>query len=273
MGRKRKAGKKKGAAAKKVGKGRYFAETVKRFRATIALTLLVLVSYLLLSGSSLFIERQLLYSLSFSLAKPLNIFSYLFLHLSPWHLAVNLVSLVLFAAIVENRLGWKHVIGIFVFSAVLTAAVFSLVNPHADLAGASAGIWGLMASAFVLDLRKTVLAIAAGAAVIVLLFSGIGFAVNQKGNSLMRENLEIEASLRQAVESGQEERAEALTEEKASSEQRLQSFYVSYKSASNAEVDLFLHSYAGILGIAYILLFRRRETENAVKEQWRFASG
>ncbi len=242
-------------------------ETAKRFRATIALAVILVAAYFLLSQGNLFIEKGLLSQLSFSLAKPLNILSYMVTHLSLWHLAVNIVLLLFFAAIVEQALKWKHVLGIFLFSAIFTVLIFIFINPFAKLAGASAGVWGLMAAAFILDVKKAVLAIVAITVLLLLLFSGIGLVVSQREQSLMQRNVEIESALVQAVESGNVERANQLAAEKVVAQREMQNFVESSEEAAEANVDPFLHSYAGILGIVYLLLFRREETMNAVKKQ------
>jgi membrane associated rhomboid family serine protease len=238
----------------------------KRFRATIALALILVVAYFLLSQGNLFIQKSLLSQLSFSLAKPLNFIAYTVSHMSLWHLAANLVSLLFFSAIVELSLKWKHVLGIFLFSAVLTVLIFSFLNPFSEIAGASAGVWGLMAAAFVLDVKKAALAMAAVIVLILLLFAGIELVVSQRENSLVQKNVEIETALAEAVESGNVGRANQLAAERVVAARQLENFTESSESAAEANLDMFLHSYAGILGIAYLLLFRQEETKKAIKK-------
>lgn len=239
----------------------------KRFKATILLTAILVVSYLVLSQGNLFIERELLLALSFSLGRPLNMLSYMVSHMSLWHLAVNVVSLLLFAAIVEVSLSSRDVFGIFLFSGALTVAIFSLLNPGAELIGASAGVSAIMTSAFVLNVRKAIVYLVIVLVLFLLAFPGINFVVQWQEDVLAQENQELASQLGKAVETGNQEAVVRITNQKRTVEREISSFEESKELASSVEVDPFLHSYAAALGAVYLLLFRKGKTIALVKKQ------
>jgi len=238
-----------------------------RIKATIAITLILFAAYFFFSQGNLFIEKNILLSMSFSAGTPFNIISYMLAHMSIWHLIVNVVSLVLFASIVELALSSKDVAGIFLFSAILTVAFFSFFNPGIALIGASAGVWGIMASGFVLNAKKAVAGLAIIITLFLFLFPVAEIVVQQQENSMVQNNAELETSLVEAIETGNKEREAIIAIEKKQVETELKEFGESKQLAAGAKIDPFLHSYAAIFGIFYLLLFRRKETEKCVRNQ------
>lgn len=256
-------------ACDKMGKGvlALVACAARCFKASIALALLLLVCYFLLSYGSLFIGKSQLVSLSLNAVKPFNIISYMVVHMSVWHLAVNLVSLLLFAAVVEAALSPRDAFGIFFFSGMATGALFSLLNPGIALIGASAGVCGLMASAFVLNARQSLAVLGIVVVVFLLAFPLFGLLVQGEQHYLVQKNVELGSVLSNAIKSGDEEKVKAVAGQKAIAEAELKSFSESKNFASGVEIDPFLHSYAAIFGVVYLLAFRRKQTMAAVKKQ------
>ena len=238
-----------------------------RLKATIAITLILVAAYFFFSQGSLFIEKSMLLSMSFSAGNPFNLISYTLAHMSIWHLMVNVLSLVLFASIVELALSSKDVAGIFLFSAVFTVAFFSFFNPGIALIGASAGVWGIMASGFVLNAKKAVAALAIIVALFLFLFPAAAFVVQQYENAMVQKNAELGTSLAKAVEAGDRELETKIAAEKKEAEAELKGFGESRQLAAVTKIDPLLHSYAAIFGIVYLLLFRRKETEKCVRKQ------
>jgi len=253
--------------AKEVDPGRLKAPALGRFRATFGLAALLVLAYFALSQGNLFIEKSLLEAFSFSALRPLNIVFYMFTHMSVWHLAVNVAALLFFAAIVETRLSWKDVFGTFFFSGVLTVLFFLALYPNVSLVGASAGVWGIMASAFVLDVRKALLGFGVIVVVVLIVFPLGEFAVLGRQAQLEGTISELEAVRRAAAESGNTEAAARAAGEKAAAQESAQKLLESKKFASEAVVDPFLHSYAAFFGILYLLVFRRAGMMKLIKEQ------
>ncbi|MCX6799259.1 MAG: rhomboid family intramembrane serine protease [Candidatus Diapherotrites archaeon] len=241
-----------------------FASLFFRFKAAITLTALLAGSYLLLSSGSLFISVERMMPLSFTLSQPLNIITYMFVHVSPWHIAANILCAVLFAAIVELALSSADVFLIFLFSGTLSAIVFSFLHPSIGLVGGSAGATALLSSALVLDLRKALFGLAA---IVLLLFASsfaISLSLSSAKESMQRENAELGRRQQQAVESGDSETAAAIAEQREISERQLQGFERSVDFSAQAKTDPFIHAYAAFFGIAYLFLFRREKFRRAM---------
>jgi len=233
---------------------------IMRFRATVAIALLLALGYFLLSQGSLFIPKELLVSLSFGGFKPLNLLSYMFAHMSIWHLALNLIMLLAFAGIVEEALSPKDVAGIFFFSGFLTVAAFSFFYPFVSLFGASGGVFGLMACAFVLKPKKALYALAWAMVLLLIAFPLLGLAVQMQEGAFAQANQAKESKLAAAIQSGNQQKIAIASIESEKAGQALAGFNESEDFASGAETSYFLHSFAAIFGIAYLLLFKRKET-------------
>ena len=238
-----------------------------RLKATIIIALVLIAAYFFFSQGNLFIETSTLLSRGFSVGNPFNIISYMLVHMSIWHLMVNVVSLVLFATIVELALSSRDVVGIFLFSAVLTVVFFSVFNPGIALIGASAGVWGIMASSFILNAKRAVAALAIVVALFLFLFPAAAIIVQEYETAMLQKNTELETALTTAVETGNTERAAVIAVEKSEAEAELKEFSQSKQLAAETIIDPFLHSYAAIFGIAYLFIFRRKETEKCVRKQ------
>jgi len=250
-----------------MGAKKQLTMAVKDFKATLLIAIALTMGYLWLSQGSLFVDKNTLVSLAFSLNQPLNIMSYMLTHMSLWHLAVNVFSLLLFASIVESNLGPGDVLGIFLFSGMTTVALFVLINPGTTLMGASAGVWGLMSSAFVLDARKAFASLGILLALFLLVFPATTVAIEAYREGLNQKNLEYGEQLREAVSSGKEKAIAEASEKKKVVEKEVREFSESKQFASEAEVDPFLHTYAGIMGLAFLAIFRRKRTIEAMKKQ------
>ncbi len=244
---------------------------VWRLKATIVIALILIAAYFFFSQGSLFIEKNALLSMSFSAGNPFNIISYMLTHMSIWHLMVNVISLVLFATIVELALSSKDVVGIFLFSASLTVVFFSFFNPGVALIGASAGVWGIMAASFVLNAKRAVAALAIVVVLFLFLFPAATIIVEQYEGMMLQKNTELETALATAVETGNTGRAAVIAVKKTEAETELKKFVESKQLAAEARIDPFLHSYAAIFGIAYLFIFRRKETKECVRKQRLFS--
>ncbi len=242
-----------------------------RLKATIVIALILIAAYFFFSQGSLFIEKNALLSMSFSAGSPFNIISYMLAHMSIWHLIVNVVSLVLFATVIELALSSRDVAGIFLFSAIFTVAFFSFFNPGIALIGASAGVWGIMAASFILNAKRAVAALAIVVALFLFLFPAAAIVVEQYEGMMLQQSIELETALANAVETGDQERVAVITVEKIEAEAKLIEFDESKQLAAKTIIDPFLHTYAAIFGIAYLFLFRRKKTEKCIRKQRLFS--
>ncbi len=80
----------------------------------------------------------------------------IFLHSSPGHLILNMFALFFFGRVVEENLGWKKMLLIFIISgivgniAVLFANVIGIMPSGIPVVGASAAIFGIMGTAMLI---------------------------------------------------------------------------------------------------------------------------
>jgi membrane associated rhomboid family serine protease len=76
-----------------------------------------------------------------------------FLHIGLTHLALNMLSLLLFGPEIESRLGWWRYLSVYLVSALGGAVAIQLLgDPSRPVAGASAAIYGLLGALGVLML-------------------------------------------------------------------------------------------------------------------------
>ena len=78
------------------------------------------------------------------LIRPWTIVTYMFLHADMWHLLFNMIGLYFFGPRLEERLGSRNFLTLYMISG-LSGAVLSLVmGPSAAVLGASAAVFGVM---------------------------------------------------------------------------------------------------------------------------------
>ena len=76
------------------------------------------------------------------LVRPWTPFTYMFLHGGLMHLLFNMLGLYFFGPRLEERLGGRHFLGLYVVSGLMGAAL-SALTPHALVIGASGAIFGV----------------------------------------------------------------------------------------------------------------------------------
>ncbi|MEK7668890.1 MAG: rhomboid family intramembrane serine protease [Gemmatimonadota bacterium] len=75
--------------------------------------------------------------------RPWTPFTYMFLHAGFGHLLFNMLGLYFFGPRVEQRLGGRRFLGLYVVSG-LVGALLSLATPYARIVGASGAVFGVM---------------------------------------------------------------------------------------------------------------------------------
>jgi membrane associated rhomboid family serine protease len=78
------------------------------------------------------------------LVRPWTIITYMFLHAGVMHLAFNMLGLFFFGPRVEERLGSKSFLYLYVLSGVSGALLSLIMGPSAAVLGASAAVFGVM---------------------------------------------------------------------------------------------------------------------------------
>lgn len=83
-------------------------------------------------------------------AQPWRLLTSAFLHFGPFHVAMNMLALLVLGADLERYLGWARFLGLYVVSALsggAAVALFAQVN--SETVGASGGVFGLLGAAVV----------------------------------------------------------------------------------------------------------------------------
>ncbi|MFH0836381.1 MAG: rhomboid family intramembrane serine protease, partial [Candidatus Micrarchaeota archaeon] len=128
-------------------------------KATLALLAAIILVYFWYSQGTFFLPSGFLNSMSLAPESIATVFTYLFLHIGIIHLTGNAVSLLAFGSITEQVLSPKDVLGVFLVSGVSAGLLFALINPGTLLAGASAGIAGLMTASVLLKPKHALVAL------------------------------------------------------------------------------------------------------------------
>ena len=89
------------------------------------------------TGALIFVPRLIL-------VRPWTIVTYMFLHAGVMHLAFNMLALFFFGPRVEERLGSRNFLTLYVISGISGALLSLIMGPSAAVLGASAAVFGVM---------------------------------------------------------------------------------------------------------------------------------
>jgi membrane associated rhomboid family serine protease len=90
-----------------------------------------------ITGAMIFVPRLIL-------VRPWTIVTYMFLHAGVMHLAFNMLGLFFFGPRVEERLGPRSFMNLYVISGIAGALLSLIMGPSAAVLGASAAVFGVM---------------------------------------------------------------------------------------------------------------------------------
>ena len=90
-----------------------------------------------ITGAMIFVPRLIL-------IRPWTIITYMFLHAGLMHLAFNMLGLFFFGPRVEERLGSRSFLNLYLISGVSGALLSLIMGPSAAVLGASAAVFGVM---------------------------------------------------------------------------------------------------------------------------------
>lgn len=78
------------------------------------------------------------------LVRPWTILTYMFLHAGMMHLAFNMLALFFFGPRVEERLGSRNFVNLYLISGITGALLSLITGPNAAVLGASGAVFGVM---------------------------------------------------------------------------------------------------------------------------------
>lgn len=234
-------------------------EIIYRFKSTISITLLILVSFIFFSNANFFISTKQLLNFALTSFQLENAIHYMLIHVGYNHLAVNLVSFIAFSLVAEYCLGSKHAFAIFWISGILSGIIFVSLNPNIALIGASAGVSGLLGAAFVSNWKKTIIAI------IAMLFATIFFvyplttgAFDEFKKDITQKQAAISQDLNKAIQQKDFNKAADLNKNLQQTTQTIEQTQKGEKFAKDTPISNEIHAIGAIIGIGYVLILRNK---------------
>ncbi len=241
-----------------------FLDEVKKAKATLILFSALILSYLFLSNMGFFIPLEKIEALEFYLRQPSGLFTFMFVHIGASHLLLNSVSFLVFGLVLERALKGKHVVGIFFLSGFISAAAFLLVFPQYALVGASGGTAGMIAAAFMVKPKNTVLAFIA-----MLLLFGLGTVAygkifEESRKAMEKEVKEIRENQNKAILEGDLNRAQDLNRQIGVVKEKIAETEEGRQREEKTPSDALIHVFGAFVGLGYVLAFRREDYKKTV---------
>jgi membrane associated rhomboid family serine protease len=182
------------------------------------------------------------------------------LHVGVQHLVGNLLPLIAFSLLLENALVWADVLAVFAASGVLGGALFSLLNPGAELVGASAGISGLMAAAAALKPKRAlVLLVCVPLFVAFAAVPLVSFSENAFERGLFERQAALETQVRALLAQNKFAEAAAANATLQSVAARAEQTIEGREREASTPTDFAVHVFGALAGVAFLWFFRRRE--------------
>lgn len=110
-------------------------------RLVVANVAMFALSYTILPG---FVAELLVFVPGDILTRPWTVVTYMFLHGGFSHILFNMLGLFFFGSRVEQRLGERRFITLYLLSGIAGAIASLIFTPRAAVIGASAGVFGVM---------------------------------------------------------------------------------------------------------------------------------
>lgn len=228
-------------------------------KITVALAMLLAISFLLLSSNALFPKPENLADFGFSLSKPQNIVFFNFIHVDYSHLIFNLSALLAGGIIVESVLRRRDLLALFFAGSAFSALAFVLINPKFAVVGSSAGATSLLAAAFTVDTKRTVLA----AACLMLLAFGLvsagNYYVYSTSKKLDTEIKGLEAAKQQALKEQNYEQAQEAQQQISLKQAQAEELQQGIEAKKEIPPNFEIHLLSSLFGVLYVWLFCRKE--------------
>jgi len=240
-------------------------------KMSMALFILILIFYFSIAGENSFIPAGKILDYAFSLYSPENMFLFIFVHESPYHLLQNIFSLLAYAIILEFALASVDVLLIFLISAIAGAFAYLLFNNNVAILGASTGTMGLAAAAFILSPKK---AIAATIVVFAFLYfiatPLVGMYISSQKQDISQDRAVAVKELDVAVKDGNMQKQNEVVREILVIEKRQDQLETNETFAETTPTSNGAHAFGALFGIAYLFAFRRQQLHESMKKAHAF---
>ncbi|MBI5226575.1 rhomboid family intramembrane serine protease [Candidatus Micrarchaeota archaeon] len=235
--------------------------------ATLVLTVAVLAVYFFSSSGNLYPDSSLVGQHAYGASNPLALIFSLFFHIGARHLVSNLLPLVAFCFLLEMSLPSRHAFLVFFASGILSAFVFSILNPSSFLVGASAGVAGLMTAGALLRPKWGVLVLIAVPFVLgVVALPLVDWAASASFSALgvKTSELRVEADRLQAA--GQTQAAASVRAQAEAINATLAQQESVRAQEAVATPDEIVHLVGALAGVLYVLVFFRDKMRDGFEE-------
>ncbi|MFH1779834.1 MAG: rhomboid family intramembrane serine protease [Candidatus Micrarchaeota archaeon] len=238
-----------------------------RFLSALILSVLLLIPYFVFSQGTGFLPEEIVSKYSFNASSSFNnFFFHLFDHVGLQHLLGNLLVIVLFALILESVLSWLDVLLVFFSSGVLASLFFSFLNPATFLIGASAAAAGLMASALALRPKLSlVLLLLTPLLINFIVFPFVDYSINAQKHFLSSQETRFNQEVDVLVSQGRVSEANAVQQQVERVVEQKETVVVGVERQEETPTDFWVHVYGAVVGVGFLLLFKRKELRLGVK--------
>lgn len=240
---------------------------VEPFKATITLTIALLAAFVFLSSAELFIPTEKIKQLAFNQwISPQNIFWFWMVHAGFPHLVANALGLLIFGALVEKQLKSRHLLQLFFIGAIGAPLLFTFFFPTTQLVGASGGIAGLIASALVLEPKKSVLALIA----LLLLIGGsvavLATQLDSQQQNLQNKAQQTQIDLNKAIQEKNVEQQLQLEKQFRELQTKHEQIRETRQFQETIPIENRVHGIGAMLGIVYLVLAVPENVRKQVKK-------
>ncbi len=247
---------------------------IEPFKATIALTVVLIAAFVFLSNAELFIPTEKIKQLAFNQwVSPQNIFWFWLVHAGFPHLVANALGLLIFGALVEKHLKSRHLLQLFFVSAIGAPLIFTFFFPKIELVGASGGIAGLIASSLVLEPKKSILALIA----LLLLIGGsaafLATELDSQQKNLQNQAQQTQVDLNKAVQEKNVEQQLQLEKQLRELRGKHEQIQQTRQFQETIPIENRVHGIGAILGIVYLVLAVPETVRKQIKKITRETRG
>ncbi|MFA4946038.1 MAG: rhomboid family intramembrane serine protease [Candidatus Micrarchaeia archaeon] len=235
--------------------------------ATLVLSLALVVPYFLASSGAFYLSDDAVYGSAFSVYNAGGWLTHIFAHVGAFHLAGNLLPLVMFGVLLESVLLPLDVIALFLSCGLFASAVFALLNPGSYLVGASAAIAGVMTAALAVRPRSAIVLVL----VTPLLISAAAFPlvdslVRGEQASFASESTEFAEQARLLAEENRTAEAFAANASAYAAAEKEALVAGGRVREESTPTDFLVHFYGAAFAAVYLALFKKRELAEGAAE-------
>ena len=239
-------------------------------KLTIAVVLLLIAGQLAFSSELLFPKPENIAQLGFSPKTPLNIVFYNFIHADYSHLVFNLAAIIAAGLVIEAVLRKRDFLALFFAGSAFAGFLFALINPAFAVIGSSGGAVALLAAAFTVDTKKTVLYTAGFMALALGIVLAGNYYVEYTNEKIAAEIAGLEQERQQALQQNNTGLAQQTEQQIGTRQARALQIRRGIETKNITAPNFEIHVFAALFGVFYAALFARKELYRNTREIFGF---